>query len=163
MQINKKFLQKTFNYDDGEFYWKIKFSDKTMIGSKAGTEDKRYKKITLFGKHYYTHRLIYIYHFGNFKGTIDHIDRNKKNNKIENLRVATRTQNNINIGKYKKNLTSKYKGVCFYKGKWLAKTSLNNKNILIGSFCNEKDAAIAYNNFVYNLHGKFAFINRIEE
>ncbi len=79
---------------------------------------------------------------------VDHIDRNKKNNHISNLRMVSKSENGRNIIK-KQNTTSQYKGVYFnkQKQKWFSRCKINGKTRWIGSFDNEVDAGIAYNNF----------------
>ena len=80
---------------------------------------------------------------------IDHIDQNKANNSISNLRWVSRSNNNRNKPK-KQNTSSKYMGVCFDKanGKYRAKIQINNKNKYIGIYETEEDAGHAFDNFV---------------
>lgn len=67
----------------------------------------------------------YILGISNSKIRVDHINRNKLDNRIENLRIANSSQNGMNREKQKNNLTSKYKGVSFDKNgnKWRANIS----------------------------------------
>ena len=94
---------------------------------------------------------------------IDHIDHNGLNNRRENLRLATPSQNQANsygkrFGKY-----SKFKGVTFNKiGGWQAQIGKNNKMIYLGCFSKEEDAARAYNKAAIKLFGEFAYLNKIE-
>jgi hypothetical protein len=75
---------------------------------------------------------------------VDHIDNDKKNNNLKNLRVMSNRENcsKDRVG------SSKYTGVYFHKarGKWMAKIQLNGKYIYLGSYINEEDAAEAYKN-----------------
>lgn len=91
---------------------------------------------------------------------VDHINRNRLDNRKENLRICTRTENCRNRGENKDN-TSGYKGVNFHKplGKWRAKIVLNNKHIHLGYFDNPKDAARAYNDAAKK--NGFGFLNEI--
>jgi len=75
------------------------------------------------------------------KKCVDHIDRNKKNNNILNLRYATHSENNKNKG-IKKNNTSKCPGVCFFKptNKWQVQITINGKLKHIGYYDNFNDA-----------------------
>ena len=79
------------------------------------------------------------------KMVVDHIDNNKKNNKLYNLQLITQRENS---SKDKKKGTSKYTGVFFAKGKnkWRAAITINGKQKHLGCFVNEKDAAQAYKN-----------------
>ena len=79
---------------------------------------------------------------------VDHIDRNKMNNCVSNLRWATYNQNNTNRVSCP-NSVSKYKGVTLHKcGKWQSAIRGNGKYLYIGIFNNEIDAAKAYNDAV---------------
>lgn len=101
----------------------------------------------------------------NLKNTTDiadHIDRNGLNNCKSNLRIATGTQNNANATSAK-NSTSKYLGVYWYKtrNKWKSEITKNRKNICLGYFPTEEDAAFAYNQAAIIYHGEFANLNII--
>ena len=80
---------------------------------------------------------------------IDHIDRNKTNNSISNLRWVSQSNNLRNRPKFK-NSSSKYMGVCFHKaaGKYKAQIRINNKNKYIGLYETEEEAGRAFDNFV---------------
>ena len=87
---------------------------------------------------------------------IDHIDGNRLNNCIENLREATASQNGQNK-KLSKNNTSGIKGVYFTKwNKWVAQLKINNKIIYLGSFDDIKLAEIAVKEARSKNHGVFA-------
>jgi len=93
-------LRKAFDYVDGCLYWKIKPSVKTKIGDKAGSQHKAtgYMQVSYKNKRYLLHRLIWIWH-GNeidLAKEIDHINRCRTDNKIENLRQVTRSVNRNN-------------------------------------------------------------------
>lgn len=95
----------------------------------------------------------------------DHINNDKLDNRKSNLRIATRSQNGINRLKFfTQRMTSIYKGVYYDKsgkGRWRALIRKNNKNINIGSFKTEKEAASAYNNLAKKHFGDFAFLNQL--
>ncbi len=92
----------------------------------------------------------------------DHIDRNKTNNQLSNLRIANNQQNTSNrIGV---NASSQYKGVCWYKRDqcWKAQITYNYKSIHLGYFHTELDAAKAYNEAAIKYFGTYALLNRID-
>lgn len=95
---------------------------------------------------------------------IDHIDHNGLNNQKSNLRNCTASQNNANRTS-KKQGTSKYLGVSFYKpyNKYHVQIRILGKNTHVGYYKNEIDAAIAYNEAATRIHGKYANINYIKE
>lgn len=90
---------------------------------------------------------------------IDHINHNKLDNRKNNLRVATRSQNIINTRPRKG--TSKYKGVCWIKNnrKWLGYVNLNGKRFRLGLFTNEVECAKARDRKALELFGDFAYLN----
>jgi len=90
-----------------------------------------------------THRLIFFYHNGYFpEGQVDHIDRNKKNNRIENLREVSRQCNLRNTGNSKAN-TSGVKGVSKHYSGWKAGVTINGKNKHI-CYTKDFDEAVLY-------------------
>jgi hypothetical protein len=94
-------------------------------------------------KNFKIHRLVGLAFIPNpeNKPCIDHIDNNKLNNNVDNLRWATFTENNQNM-KLSKNNTSGFKGVSFCKrsNKWQSSITINNKRIYLGYFENKEDA-----------------------
>jgi hypothetical protein len=89
---------------------------------------------------------------------IDHKNRNTLDNRKENLRECTYSENNINCG-IKKNNTSGFKGVNKHANKWRAYIKYNNKQIHLGTFENIIEAALAYNKKAIELFGEFAVLN----
>lgn len=91
---------------------------------------------------------------------IDHIDRNGLNNQRLNLRICTNQQNHFNQ-RPRKNTSSKLKGVSWYKrgGKWQAKIGYNGKQIHLGFFLNEIDAAKAYDRAAQKYFREFSRLN----
>lgn len=97
----------------------------------------------------------------NGKG-VDHIDHNGLNNQKSNLRFCTRSENGMNRTKHA-SASSTYKGVCFHKGtkKWRTKIRISGREIYLGYFASEADAAKAYNEKAIELFGEFANLNNI--
>src|SRR2546425_1516194 len=91
---------------------------------------------------------------------VDHEDRDGLNNRRYNLRVATHDDNQRNRSCQKRNnRTSQYKGVCLEKGKWRVRIRVNGKNIEIGRFDSELQAALAYDKAAREHYGEFACCN----
>lgn len=97
------------------------------------------------------------------KKGIDHIDHNGLNNQKSNLRICTQSENNMNRSK-QENTSSPYKGVSFHKShkKWRANIKINGKQIHIGYFNTEKDAAKAYDLKAIELFCEFANLNNLK-
>lgn len=93
---------------------------------------------------------------------VDHINRNKIDNRRGNLRIATNRQNGINRGLFPNN-TSGYKGVSFCRNskKWVANLNSGGTMIHLGYYDNKEDAAKAYNLKAEELYGEFAFLNDV--
>lgn len=137
--MNRELLQTLFRYRKGLLFWAVN-KGKIKKGSIAGTLNKYgYLQVQINKKIYKVHRIIYIMHYGKIPKdlVIDHINRDKLDNKIENLRAITQAENTFN---------SNAKGYSWdkEKKKWCARIRVNNKQIFLGRFDNEDDARLAY-------------------
>ena len=153
----QKDVKRLFLYQDGNLYWKVKTNPRVNIGAKAGTFNKnnqrtyiRINKIT-----YGLHRLIFLYHYGWFPTEVDHIDTCRTNNTIENLREATRSQNQHNK-RVQINNTSGVKNVSFLKNRWVVKLKVKRKQIHIGRFKDFELAELVAIMAREKYHGDFA-------
>lgn len=92
---------------------------------------------------------------------IDHKNHNIYDNRWENLRIATYSQNNANKHKTKNPKSSKYKGVYYSKARncWIAEIKINSKTDYLGGFKTEIGAAKEYNKFAIKYFGEFACLN----
>jgi hypothetical protein len=155
-------LQELFWYDAsaGQLRWRARLSNRVKIGSVAGTRrDDGYYKIRIHGVFYYSHRIIWYMHTGEDPGEaqIDHIDGDKSNGRIENLRLASNGQNMSNVGP-RSNNTSGHLGVTWdtSKGLWKAAIGKNGKTIHLGRFRSAEDAAAARRLGELRYHQDFA-------
>jgi len=148
-----------FSYADGKLYWRKKTSRKTVVGNEAGTTRKTdgYRQIMINRRVYRTHRLVYLYHCGFMPEIIDHINQNTADNRIENLRSATRAENAYNC-KLRPDNTSGVKGVtwCKNKRKWVARLYVNRRCVNLGRFADMQDAVTAVITARTQYHGAFA-------
>ena len=156
--ITKEELGDVFTYVDGSFYWKIKPSSRVNIGDKVGgTDGGGYIRNRIHGRCYSTHRLIFLFFNGYVPEYIDHIDGNRSNNKIENLRECTWSQNQQN-SKLRTNNTSGIKGLSYVKrsNKWLARISLNKKVLFYKEYSSKSEAVFELRKERERLHSEFS-------
>lgn len=147
-----------YNPETGSMVWKISTSNRNPVGSEAGTIMKHgYRHISIDGKRYLAHRLAWFYFHGSWPKEIDHIDRDRSNNKLANLRLATRSQNSMNKGTRSDN-KSGVTGVTLHKGsqKWRATIHKDGKQVQVGMFETIEEAAKAYQEAANEMHGEFA-------
>jgi len=160
-QLEQQYLKDLFNYDSdtGIFTWKVKRKGTRGVGSQAGYKEKTgYITIRIDGINYAAHRLAWAYEHGYWPSLdLDHIDCNRSNNRLSNLREATRSQNTCNT-KISSNNTSGIKGVMWHKRnkKWCATIMLNQKAKWLGYFDNIEEAQHAVEAARSELHGEFA-------
>ena len=142
--VTKEELKEIFNYVDGELVYKKDMGrgSKAKKGTKAGyiSPLDRYKQVTVYKRKYKLHRLIYVYHHNIIPEPmqIDHIDGNRLNNRIENLRMVTYQENCWN-----KKATKGY-FYCKRTDKYRVQIAVNNTKIEIGRFKTPKEARKAY-------------------
>ena len=156
--LSQDLLHELFEYRDGSLYWKIKTRNGIVPGIKAVTLNHHgYIHIRLDKKTYQAHRLIFLMHHGYLPEMLDHIDCNRSNNKIENLRPASNIQNQQNQKLSPRNKTG-VKGVCFDKtrGKYLAQFKVNRTICRVGHFVTLEEAANAVQQARLIKHKEFA-------
>lgn len=138
-------LKQLLKYDKstGEFEW-VDYSKacrKNKVGSKYNTG---YMIVSINYKRYQLHRLAWLYEYGYMPKFIDHINGDKSDNRISNLREVTKSQNSRNMKKNTKN-KSGFTGVHYNKNtsKWVAQIYDGVKIVHLGSFDNKDEAIIA--------------------
>lgn len=130
-----EYFRKVFDYVDGELYWKQKVSPKVVVGNLAGDICNGRRRIRLNKKSLLAHRIIFMMHYNYLPSLVDHIDGDITNNRIENLREATYSQNQQNR-KLGKDNTSGYKNVQWkkQKQKWMVEVKKDKNRIFVGYF-----------------------------
>lgn len=156
--MDQTYVQELFEYKDGNLYWKKPLSYKTRVGSVAGSlKSTGYVVTQINGKFYKNHRLVFMLHHGYFPPCIDHINGIRSDNRIENLREASRTQNQYNK-KISGNSLTNIKNVLFNKitGKWQVRIRINGQRINFGSYDNPEIAELVAIEARNKHHGEFA-------
>ena len=148
-----------YDRDTGIFRWRVSPQGRVAAGSRAGSFDRYgYRHITICKTMYLEHRLVWLYLYGSWPyGGIDHVNLDKADNRINNLRVATRSQNHANRRAYKSG-RSGFKGASYHKrvGRWQAQIQKDKKLHCLGYFGTAEEAHAAYCEAAERLHGEFA-------
>ena len=136
-------LRELLNYDPdtGVFTWKAPKSNRIKVGQKAGAALKHvdYRQIGIDGTTYRAHRLAWMYVYGEDPGPlqVDHINRDRSDNRIGNLRLTTNQENHFNLP---------CKG-CYFRGdrqQWCAQITFDGVSQHLGYFMTEVEARLAY-------------------
>ena len=159
MELTKDILNKYFEYDKetGNLIRKVAISQ-SKIGDVAGYIKKSdgYVYIKFFGKTFLAHRLVWILHFGtNPSCDIDHINCIRNDNRIENLRIASRSKNLHNSSARARNTTG-HKGITYVKKgkkKWQANVTIDYKYHYIGVFNSIEEAINARDDYCKKIIG----------
>ena len=150
-------LLRTLDYtpETGEFRWR---AGQHYVGRVAGSKAKSgYVAIQIHGQLYYAHRLAWMYVTGAWpKADIDHINGDRSDNRLSNLREASRSQNNANQKLGGRN-SSGYRGVSFHKAsrKWNAQIHHNSRRIHLGLFESAEAAHTAYLSAASTIYGAY--------
>jgi hypothetical protein len=130
--------------------WILSPARSVKVGSVAGSLHRTgYYQIQIQGKHYKTHRIVYamIHNMDPVDYEIDHIDLNKSNNNIDNLRIVTHRQNSQN----RPDQSSLGVGVTKVGSKYRAQIQITGNKSHIGLYDTPKDALIVYNEACQNI------------
>ena len=151
------FSQLEYDSATGLLRWKAN-KKRALVGVVAGTVTTGgYIQIHVNGRRYAAHRLAWFMCYGEWPGEmLDHIDRNKQNNRICNLRLATRSQNGCNRTK-QRNSSTGFKGVFRVpsSNKFQALCKIEGVNHYLGIFTTPEEADLAYEQFARKHHGEF--------
>ena len=156
--ISQELLHEIFEYRDGHLYWKNPTNNKIRADRRAGNIiDTGYVRVGLLGTTFRIHRLIYLMFHGHLPKILDHINGNKLDNRIENLRPATYSQNCSNSVKQKRN-TSGIKNIYWSKKmrKWTVIIGSDKKLKYFGSYASIEEAAEVAKQKRTELHKEFA-------
>ena len=149
----------SYDPENGVFRHNGVLGHRVSAGDEAGAvNDRGYVKLCVDGRSYQGHHLAWLYVHGRWpKGKLDHRDRDRSNNRVDNLREATNSQNQANRAKQSNN-TSGYKGVYWIATaqKWLAKIVHKRKQYHLGLFDSPERAHEAYRAGAERIHGEFA-------
>jgi hypothetical protein len=140
-------LRELVDYDPatGIFVWRATRS-RAKVGSVAGSFNYGYRRIGINGQFYFAHRLAWLHVYGEWpSGELDHINLDKADNRLVNLRLANRSLNMANSPKSSRN-TSGFKGVrrCKDCDRYAAEVRVHGRTIHLGLFRTAEEAHAAY-------------------
>lgn len=151
-----------YDHDRGCFLWKTpsRHTRKKTGDDVCGQGSQPHASVRLLGHRFKIHRLIWLWHHGTYPvGDIDHVNGNSRDNRIENLRIATSAQNAANRLRKSKHGV----GVTVAPdGKFAARITIpgTKTRLYLGRFDTSKEAVAAYLGASAVLHGEFSIANR---
>ncbi len=151
--LTQERLRELLSYDPETGAWRCR-----PTGRVVGYADHGYLRIIIDGRKYYAHRLAFLYMTGELPPQgVDHKDTDGLNNKWNNLRLATKSQNGANRSHQKTNRCG-VKGVsfCSFTGRWRADIRSDGKTINLGRFDSIESASEAYARAAEQTFGEFA-------
>ena len=155
--LTAKMVRDRFSYckDSGEIKWAT-HKRSNFIGMNAGSVNERgYLIIRLNGKNHKAHRIAWLYHYGELpKNGIDHINGNKLDNRISNMRDVGQLINNQNREGPSRNSTTGFLGVTYDKRKsrFVAQINYGSFHKYLGSFKTKEEASERYKKAKSELH-----------
>jgi hypothetical protein len=150
-------LHHVFDVDvvQGTLIWRNPPTIRVKAGALAGTTNgDGYLQVSVDKEKYYVHRLIWFAAHGVFIKSVDHHNEIRNDNRIGNLRDASKAQNMCNRGKNANN-KSGFKGVYWQRGKWVATICTAGKRQYLGRYVSPADAHAAYCAAAAIQHGAF--------
>ena len=167
-RMSPDYARELFDYDSatGKLFWRVRprehfrttrgqrLANTKFAGKEAGTEnDFGHLAVEVEGNNWLVHRIVWMLHYGKLPGTVDHIDRNPKNNRIENLRECSQSENSVNS---RRRASGAFSGVLESRpGVWRARLGVRRKRIHLGYFRTREDAELAYQKGLRDTFGEF--------
>lgn len=154
--MNQISCRDIFDYKDGALYWRFDRGSNAKAEARAGRLlPTGYRSIHVSGRRYQEHRLIFLWWHGVLPGQIDHINQNKSDNRIENLRRCTHSTNQVNTAP--RQSKSGIRGVRMVDktGRWAVRVYKDGKEIRVGTFATMEEASAAYRAKMHELFHDF--------
>lgn len=140
-------LKEVLKYDrkTGVFTWRVRTTNRVHVGDVAGSPEGKYLAIKVDGRRYRAHRLAWLYVRGAWpKADIDHRNGRHRDNRISNLRDASRSLNMLNAKRAHCDSKSGLLGVVKYRARWKSELMVGGKKRHLGVFSTPEEAHRAY-------------------
>ncbi|MBN3822322.1 HNH endonuclease [Burkholderia sp. Ac-20384] len=145
-----------YDQETGVFTWRANYHKRRIGGVAGGVNNTGYRHIRIGSGRYLEHRLAWLLVHGELPaGMLDHINGNRLDNRIANLRLADCTQNAYNRKKKRDNTSGK-KGVSVNQERHRARINVNGKTFHLGYFSTMEDADRAVRQARESMHGEFS-------
>ncbi len=166
-KVTREYAQELFEYDKetGKLYWRHRPRSRfrsaraynthsRYAGKETGCANKTGRlEVNVGSRTWFAHRLIWLMHTGESPEGLDHIDRDPKNNRIENLRPCSKSENMINS---RRRAAGEIAGVYEVRpGIWHARLGVRGKQVYLGSFRSHEEARQAYEEGLRKNFGEF--------
>lgn len=147
-----------FIYSNGSLFAHADSTTRHKKGVALGTKQGKYLTVSVEGKNVHVHRIIWEMHNGPIAEgqEIDHIDRNPSNNLIENLRLANRSENQCNRGRFETKTNDLPKNIFPSGDGFLVMVGKNNNQVTGGVFDTLEEAVMVARRMRDDMHGEFA-------
>ena len=141
LELSQSQLHELFEFESGELYWKVKRKSVNPGDLAGGLSANGYWRIKIDGRTYKRSRLVWLYVHGtdNYPLYLDHINRDRSDDRIENLRLVTHGENQRNRAWGE----SKYRYVYREASRWRARVSTHRGRVNLGCFKSEIEAIAA--------------------
>lgn len=150
MSLSYELVRECFDYnpETGDLIWRARPGarrnwNNQFAGTIAGSSARHgYLKVSIDGGHYQAHRVVWLWNYGSLENLqVDHIDHDRRNNRVSNLRLVTLRENGMNIGLPKGN-KSGVVGVRWRPkaSRWHAYITVHQRHIDLGFFEKKSDA-----------------------
>ena len=166
--VTDDYIRQNLSYDGKHLYWKV-ISGRRLSGPVGAVNSRGYASVKLttngVSKSYLVHRVCWFLHYGSWPTKfLDHINGNRLDNRISNLREVTGSQNSMNK-KGNSCSNSVFRGVSYHnrEGHYRAVIGTSGKSNYLGGFVCEREAALVYNHTAEKLFGEYAKFNQVFE
>lgn len=135
-----------YDGDSGKLYWRVPTGIRVKVGDEAGYLTKKgYRRLQIGDKSYASHRIVWLMEYGEYpRAQIDHINEDKSDNRLCNLREATNAENVVPRRRVRADNTSGHSGVTYVARdkRWVAQINIGGVQRVVGRFPDRESAVL---------------------